>query len=269
MSETLNASTIEFYANAVPGDLEYTCTNRRMEVIRLLTTHMFNQAADHSRVDSFVPSPHDFHEAYEALTNLAKSFSHSAKFCQLIIGATDWTVIDIENDSNTLTALRLWQKIPLTQKQKALEKIVRHFITACKTLSGIDFVVPATTFFREGKDHEGDVTMGYYTDIRPDFPAGNVALNVHRNAFFYTVCDAAATALHEAVHAVQDQMGAIAQATPRITRSYAHDSHLAMALTRHKAIIHYKLDIPYRAQFHERLAYSADERFYSKLEAIL
>ena len=87
----LKTDIIIFYANATPDRLQTIPTKQRMEVIRLLTRQMFNEAARQVRMKS-VPSPYDFPDEYEALTNLAKSFSHSQKFSRTIIRATDRTV---------------------------------------------------------------------------------------------------------------------------------------------------------------------------------
>ncbi len=267
----LDISTIEFWAEASSDTLKALPVSERMELIRLITKQIFNETAQTDRTQTASPSPHDFPEEYKALTNLAKSFSHSARFKQLIVRASDWTVAKIEDNHKLLSALRVWRALPTQMRQSCLKRIVHHFIVASETLSGIPFKNPAVEFFCEGKDSDGDVTQGYYTDIAqaPEDSMGLISLNRHKHAYFHYVCMAAATALHEAVHAVQDQIGVIGIRSPAIVKPYAHDMRLSTALSQHDAIIHHKLDTPYRAQFHERLAFSVDERFYTKLGAVL
>ncbi len=270
MSEyKLEPADIVFFADASLDRLDEIPAKERMETIRLLTKQMFNDAAKNMRTKTGIPSPNDFPDEYDALTNLAKSFSHSKKFSRTVIQATDRTINHIENDDTALVTLKLWRKVSLDVRKVTLKKIVTHFMNASMTLFDVPFAQPAVVFYHEEKDANGDVTQGYYSDISPEDVTGEVAINTHKDAFFNDVCQAASTALHEAVHAVQDQIGVIGRLRPAFVKPYRHDSQLAIILSQENAIIDHRLDTPYRAQFHERLAFDADERFHRKLKAAL
>lgn len=265
----LKPAVIKFYATTSQEELEALSVKERMESIHLLTRQMFNEAARQMRTESAIPSPRDFPREYKALTNLAKSFSHSTEFSRTIIRAADRTVDHVRQDDAVQRALCLWPKIQLGIKKSTLNKLVAYFMDSSSTLLNVRLIKPQVVFYHEEKDEDGDVTQGYYTNMDNEDPDGSVFLNTHKDAFFNKSLQAAATALHEAVHAVQDQIGLISDIRPALVKPYKKDGALARAISEYDALIDYRMDTPYRAQFHERLAFSADERFYKKLQAVL
>lgn len=267
----LKATIVSAYATAPLEDLERLSMKERFLSIRALTAHIFNAAAQHDRIESSSTLRSHFPEEYDALTNLALSFSHTNTFSRLIVRATDRVIDHIGNDEESLNALRNWRKITLADKESALTNIIKRFILSVETLSNIHFSLPIIGFFYEPKDEEGCILEGYYIGINDmkHKNIGKVGINTHHNAGFYCVTRVAATALHEAVHAIQDELAKIGERTPTKVKNLAYDCRLSLKLDEYDANISHKFGAAYRAQFHERIAYAADERFSNNLKYIL
>lgn len=274
MSDCLNEATIQFYAAAPVADLSRLSARERMESIRLITKAMFNEAAkrvENKEQPQHIPHPHDFPDECKALTNLSLSISHSPHFTRMIMNAADRTVMDMVEDADMMHALKNWGTRTEQRRKYTLRQVVRHFVSACRAATDIPYAVPLVDFSRTEPDGDRSVICGQYSHIDADTPADNglIDLNTHRAAGFHKAYKACRTALHEAVHAIDDQTGEIGARNPRLTRDYDYDARLARMHKQHCVIIPHILDEPYRAQSHERLAYDADARFGQKLRAAL